>query len=236
MKKLKEYNSRNEDSSPRCVSSESFHGAKRRAFWAFGGNMLPKVGEPVLIGTAKEVERDNPFASVFGGSAKMTIGGDRSYSHDVWVCLSVEEDRCIVMKLCRKGEKPGQFNFGSREPYMIHYEEYPIMKCSEQTLRAMTGYELTDDLMHQAHPVSLSRWLCGANSENIVDGIEKLVHRKLSYAQRNIIKGEIFEDADNIGLLGVAHTICDYVGVPRRGHRYEIQQYLKERREKECAA
>ena len=118
--------------------------------------MVPKVGEPVLIGTAKEEQRDNPFASVFGGETKMTIGGDRSFSHDVWVCLSAEEDRCIVMKLCRKGEQPGQFNFGSREPYMIHYSQYPILKCSEQTLRAMTGYELTDNLLELVNVQALT--------------------------------------------------------------------------------
>jgi hypothetical protein len=109
--------------------------------------MKPRIGEPVLIGVAKEVERDNPFAAIFGGAEKSVIGGDRSYAHDVWVCISAEEDRCVIVKLLRRGKKMGSFEFGADEPQMIGYDWYPINKCSEETLKTMTGYSLADDLL-----------------------------------------------------------------------------------------
>jgi hypothetical protein len=109
--------------------------------------MKPKIGEAILIGNAKEKEVDNPFSGMFGGGEKITIGGDRSFSHDVWVCLSAEEDRCVVAKLCAKSEEPNSFNFGSTKPYMLEYDIYPISRCNETTLKAMTGYEIDDDLL-----------------------------------------------------------------------------------------
>jgi len=107
--------------------------------------MKPKIGEPILIGNMKEFEAPNMFD---GGATMIKIGGDRSFSHDVWVCLSTEEDRCIIMKLCNKGDKPHWINFGSTQPMMIEYERYPIYKCSEETLNAMTGYSYSDNLLN----------------------------------------------------------------------------------------
>jgi len=106
--------------------------------------MKPKIGEPILIGNMNECEVPNMFD---GGETMIKIGGDRSFSHDVWVCLAVEDDRCVAMKLCSHTEKPSWINFGSTQPMMIEYSRYPIYKCSEETLEAMTGYKITDDLL-----------------------------------------------------------------------------------------
>ena len=104
--------------------------------------MKPKIGEAVLVGNMKTKETP----SIFGDTVTV-IGGDRSFSHDVWVCLAVEEDRCILQKLCSKDDKPSTFNFGSTKPYMLEYDWFPILKCSEETFKAMTGYSFTDNLL-----------------------------------------------------------------------------------------
>lgn len=112
-----------------------------------GAIMIPKVGEAILIGAMKTTEHPeiNPFGE--GGIITVLRGGDRSYCHDIWVCIAVEDDRCAIKKLLKHGEQPGYLDFGSIDAQMILYNEYPIMKCTEKMLVAMTGYSYEDDLL-----------------------------------------------------------------------------------------
>lgn len=73
----------------------------------------------------------------------------------------------------------------------------------------------------------LSNWLGGADNK-IFDEIEKVIYVKFKPKEKKEIAEGIFTKHDADDYLGIAHDICDYMGIERRRNRQAIRNLLVE--------